>query len=160
MAVRRIRKGLAGIIFAPSIASATKAPTVAEAAAGTVLNPQLTEVAGFEFENTPIAAPDFDTTFTSQVDGEDTAAASSFVFHELDALASNLAWLALPKGTVGFVLLSPYKKAPLAAGDKVESWPVKVSIASRQWTAGNETAKYKVGIVVTAPPAIDIAVLA
>jgi hypothetical protein len=160
MAVRYMRKGVSGVILVPTIASATLAPTVAEVNAGTVLNTQLTELNGFEFSNSPINAPDFDSTFVSQVSGEDAAAASSLVFHELNTYVSNLIKIALPKGTVANIVLSPYKKAPLAAADKVETWPIVVTAAPRIWTSGNETAKYRVGVALTAPPAIDIAVLA
>lgn len=147
---RYMRKGISKVRFAPTIASIA-APTTAEVTAGTDLTPQLADIAGFTFANNPIPTPDMATTFTSQVGGEDTAEASSLTFYEDDT--TNPIMTTLAKGTTGYVLLYPKTAgATPASGDKLEVWPVTVTSQAREWSTGNDPARFVVSFAVTSVP--------
>lgn len=137
--------------FLPSVASKA-APTTAEVTAGTDILVQLAEITGFIFANTPIMVPDMTTTFTKQIGGEDTAEASSITFYEDDT--TNAIRTALAKGTTGFVLLYPYTATP-ASTAKCEVWPVRVTSSARQWSTGNDPARYVVSFAITDVPNTD-----
>lgn len=157
---RFMRKGKMKVYFATTIASTTTAPTVAELTAATHLTPQIGEMNGFTFSNSPIQTPDMDTKFVSQIPGEDSTEDSSLVFYELDG--TNPIKAALAKDTDGYVVIFPAGLAGSApaAGDKCEVWPVTVSSNSRRYTNGNEAGMYEVKFACTEEPAIDVSVLA
>lgn len=148
---RFMRKGTSEFYFVPTVAS-LNAPTVANITAGEDLTPDLAEIAGFEFTNSPIVTPDMATTFSTQIPGEDTAAESSMTFYEDDAVDDIMTTLA--KGTDGFIVIFPQGTATgaVSAGDIAEVWPVTVASNSRQYTAENEAAKFRVMFSVTSEP--------
>ena len=154
---RHIRKGVARAYFCPTVAS-TAAPTAANVVGGTHLTPELAEIAGFVFENSPVATPDMSTRYVSQVAGEDTTPASSMTFYEDDA--ANPIRTALAKDVDGFILLFPYPGGVPASGDECEVWPVVVTSNTREWSTGNDPARYVVGFAITGEPELDAVVAA
>jgi hypothetical protein len=154
-----MRKGITKYHFVPTVA-ALAAPTVANITAGTALTGQIAETNGFMFSNSPIQTPDMDSTFVSQIPGEDTSEDSGLVFYE--DKATNPIRTALAKGTNGYIVIfaAGYAGASPAASDKCEVWPVTVSSNSRKYSSGNEAAQYEVKFACTAPPAQDAVVAA
>jgi hypothetical protein len=133
---------------------------VAEINAGTNLTPQIGEMNGFTFSNSPIQTPDMNTKFVSQIPGEDSTEDSSLVFYEDNA--SNPIKTALAKDVSGFIIVFPSGTAGTnpAAADKCEIWPVTISSNSRRYTNGNEAAMYEVKFACTLEPKIDVTVAA
>lgn len=158
---RYMQKGTTKFYFLPTIAAGTKIPTAAECAAGDLLT-DIADISGFNFENDPISTPDMDSTFTSSIPGEDKADSSSLTFYERKGLANNPAKAAMPKGTVGFVVVFPYGIADddPAEDDECDVWPVEVASVGRAYSAGNEAGKFMTKFTVTAPPALDATMIA
>jgi hypothetical protein len=148
---RFMRKGKTRFYWCPTVAN-LNAPTVANITAGTRLDPQIAEINGFEFANSPIDVPDMATAFVSKIPGEDTVADSSISFYEDDT--TNPIQTALAKGTVGHVVIFPRGTAGAspAVSDVTEVWPAIVASSARAYTAGNEAARYTVTFTLTAPP--------
>lgn len=149
--VRFMRKGITKFYFVPVI-TAQAAATAAQINAGVNISPQVAEVSGFSFTNNPIAAPDMDSAFVSQISGEDTVEASSTTMYDLQDNTTIKAGLA--KGTGGYMVIfySGLLGATPAIGDKYEAWPVEIASNSRMYSAGNEAAQYMVGWTLTDPP--------
>jgi hypothetical protein len=143
---RFFRRGVSKFYFLPAVAN-LDAPTAPEIAAGKDLSPQIAAVNGFEYSNSPIDTPDFATTFTPQIGGEDKAANSSFELYDDDS--SSTLRTATIKGTAGFVLLAPYGAATTK---RAEIWPATVIAQSDRYTTGNEAAKFMVQFSITARP--------
>jgi hypothetical protein len=151
---RFMRKGRTKVFFIPA-AAAPAALTVAEITAGDELTPELAEMNGFTFSNSPIMVPDMDNAYTSQIGGEDTAAESSLTFYEkTGGDAANPIRVALAKDTPGFVVIVPegLAGATPAAGDDYEIWPAVVTSNARTYTVANEAAQYAVSFSITSPP--------
>jgi len=148
---RYMRKGTTKVYWVPSISN-TAAPLATEVNAGTRLDTQLAEVNGFTFQNNPIDTPVMSSAFIGKINGEDTTQDSSFTFYE-DSV-SNPIKTAQAKGNNGFVVIlyAGTAGATPAAGDKVEIWPATVSSNARQYSAGNEAAKYQVMYSLTSAP--------
>lgn len=148
---RFMRKGKTKIFWVLTISVLT-APTAAEVNAGVRIDAQLAEINGFTFTNTPIDTPDMATAFVSKIPGEDTVGDSNMSFYE--DTASNPISTALAKGTVGNVVIFYVGTAGAtpAAADKAEVWPVIVASNAKQYTTGNEAAKYMVVFTNTAGP--------
>jgi len=146
---RYFRRGKSKIRFAPTLASAT-AMTRSEITSSTDLTPQIAEVSGFSFSNSPISVPDLNSTFTSTIAGEDTAEDSSLTFYDDDA-SSTLRTL-MVKGTKGYILLFPYGDVPTK---RAEIWPIESTGAADEWSAGNDPARYTVSFGITGPPALN-----
>lgn len=139
------RRGVSAIKFLPAVAGTS--PTRAEITAGTILTPQVADIAGFSFSNSPIPVPDLSATFTPQIGGEDTAADSSITFNDDDA--SSTIRTALAKGTAGFMILFPYGDV---ATKRLEKWPVTSTGVNDQWSVGNDPAQFVVQFAVTGVP--------
>jgi len=162
MAQRYFRRGTTKIYFAPAVAD-TDAPTEDEMGDATELSCQLAEISGFAFSNSPIDVPDMCDVFVKNIPGEDTAEDSSITFYELDtSLASNPIKTTLSKGTAGFVVFFPYGLAGAnpAAGDECEVWPVSIASNTREWSAGNDPARFMVEFTITDVPDQDATVVA
>jgi hypothetical protein len=149
---RFMRKGRTKVWFVPTIVAPVTTASIAEVAAGEALAPELAEINGFTFANSPIQTPDMEHSYTSQIGGEDTAADSSMVFYE-DSVANPIKD-ALAKDTAGYVLMFPAGLAGSTptTGDDYEAWPVVVTSNARTYTVGNEAAQYTVSFSVTGPP--------
>lgn len=148
---RYMRRGSVAIRFAPTVA-VKSAPTTAEVTAGTDITPQFAEVTGFEFSNTPIPTPEMVSTFTPQIGGEDTAGDSTITFYEDNT--TNPIRTALAKGITGYLLFYPYTASPIATS-KLEVWPIVVTSSHRQWSVGNDPARYVVAFAITSVPNLD-----
>lgn len=152
---RYFRRGKSKVVFAPTVAAydavtGTGSPIRAEITAATPLTPQIAEVTGFQFSNSPIAVPDLNSTFTSTIAGEDTAADSGFTFYDDDTATTIRT--ALAKGTKGYVVLMPYGDV---STKRLEVWPVESTGVSDEWSAGNDPARFAVSFGITSPPSLS-----
>lgn len=155
---RFFRRGKTRVWFLPAIASGTKAPTVAEIAAGTELTGSINDMNGFSYQSETIDTPDLASPFTSTIGGPDTVDDSSLVIY-LDS-ASNPLRSTLAKGTAGFIVINDYLIGAVAAGQKVDVWPCEIIGTPKQFSMGNDPALWTAMFSATAVPATDIAVLA
>lgn len=155
---RFMRKGVVKVFFVPTVANLTTGITLTEIGAGVELGPELAEVNGFAYTNSPISTPDMDNQFVSQITGEDTADQSSMTFYDGDDPdtpdAQNTIKAALPKGTAGFIVFfyAGIAGAAPAVDDYYEAFPVTVSSAPRMYDAGNVAAQFRVDMAITAVP--------
>lgn len=149
--MRFFRRGVSEIIWAPAVADINN-PTRAEINAGTPLTPEVADVNGFELTNAPIATPDLQDTFTSQIDGEDTVADSSLIFYDDEAGGgvSGDIRTALAKGTSGFAILMPYGDV---AGRRCEVWATKSTGVNDEWSLGTDAARFSIGFAMSQRPA-------
>lgn len=152
---RYFRRGTTKIYFLPSVA-AKESPTTGEIAAGTDLTNSVAEVAGFTFSNSPIPVPDMGSVYTKTIPGEDTSDDSSLTFYEDDV--SNPIRTTLAKGTSGYILLFP--AGGIIATSNVEVWPVKTTSVAREWSAGNDPARFVIQFTIPDTPATDATVAA
>lgn len=143
---RYFRRGVTKFKFLPAVSN-LDAPTRAEITAGVDVSGQVSDVSGWTYANSPIDTPDFATTFTPQIGGEDKAAQSSLNFYDDDA--STTIRVALAKGTAGFMVLMPYGDVPTK---RCEVWPSTVISIADQYATANEAAKYQVMFSITARP--------
>lgn len=149
---RFFRRGITKVWWVPTIASATLIPTAAEVNAGTDMTCDIAEISGFTFENQPIQTPDFCATFTPTIPGEDTAADSSFVFYE--EKTTNPLQATLAKGTTGHVVVffAGIAGATPAAADKAEVWKGQSTGPYREYSAGNDPARWGVKFAASKAP--------
>lgn len=147
------RRGKTRFFFVPTIAAGTKIPTTAEITAGTELTPNVNDVGGFTFANERINTPTLDTTFTAGIGGEDTAEDSSLTFY-LDS-ATNTLRTTLAKGVQGFIVIFDYKIGAPAVADKVDTWPIEVASAPKQYSMGNDPALWVANFGITGTPQFD-----
>jgi hypothetical protein len=112
----------------------------------------IADMQGFSFSNSPIATPDLATTFTTNIPGEDTAADSSLIFYE--DKTTNTMQTTLAKGVAGYVVIffSGTAGANPAVGDKGEVWPVQSTGPYREYSMGNDPARWGVKFAMTAAP--------
>ena len=139
------RRGVSKVYFMVSDPGASVSS--AEFTAGTDLSPFITEMNGWQLQNTPIRTPNLADTFTSQIDGEETVADSTLTMN--DENGASAFRTALPKGTAGYMALCPYGTA---ATKRAEIWPVKSTGINDQYTVGNEPARTVVSFAITAVP--------
>lgn len=142
---RYMRKGVSEVHLVPTIGDLA-APTAAEITAGEDLTPDLAEINGVTFANQPIDVPDFSSAWTKKIPGEDQADDPQLTFYEDDASATIRD--AQAKGTEGYLVFLPEGNAAAAP---TEVWPVIVASNSREWSAGNDPARYQVTYSVTDP---------
>lgn len=156
---RYFRRGTTKIYFAPSIVD-VEAPTEAEMAAATELSCEIAEISGFAFQNNPIDVPDMCAEFVKKIPGEDTADDSEITFYEDDT--SNPLFTTLAKGEEGFIVFFPYGVggASPVAGDDCEVWPASVAKTTREWSAGNDPARFMSTFTITDVPGLQSEVVA
>ncbi len=152
------RRGKTQVLWLPTIASGTLAPTSAEIAAGSDLTQLLHDVKGFSFANKGIPVPNMASSFTGSIPGEDTAADSTLGFYLQKT--TNPLRATLAKGTAGFVVLCDYKIGAIVAADKVDVWNSTVAAIPKQYSLGNDPALWDCEMTHGAVPGIDLAVLA
>lgn len=145
---RFFRRGTTKVAFLPAVAS-LDAPTSGEVSAGTGLTPQIADMTGWDFANTPITTPDLSTTFDSQIGGPDTAGSPTITFY--DDQSGTIRGV-LAKGTAGFLLRQPYGNT---TGLRAEVFPITTTAVNDAYTMGNEAAKFVVGCAVTARPHLN-----
>lgn len=156
---RYFRRGTTKIYFVPTITN-TASPTVAQLAAGTELTCEVAEISGFAFQNNPIDVPDMCAEFVKKIPGEDTADDSEMTFYEDDT--SNPLLVTLAKGQQGYIVFFPYGTggANPIAGDDCEVWPVSVAKTTREWSAGNDPARFMTTFTITNVPGLAVTVVA
>lgn len=152
MAGRYFRRGKSKILWVLEIVDPAN-PTESELEAGVDLSLDIADIAGFTLENSPIPTPNLADTFTSQIDGEDTAATSTLTIYDRDD--DDAIRIALAKGTAGHVAMLPYGNVD---GERMEVWPVKTTGVNDVWSTGNEAARFVAGFAITAVPEQDATV--
>lgn len=163
---RYIRRGTTKIFFvegAGSIATVSAPDLSTELTDVVDLTCGVAEVSGFSFQNNPIDVPDMCSEFVPKIPGEDTADDSEMTFY--DDNTSNPIWDVLQKGAAGYILLFPYgvgggDNETIIALDECEVWPVSVAKTTREWSAGNDAAKFMTTFTITGPPSQNATVAA
>jgi hypothetical protein len=91
--------------------------------------------------------------FVKKIPGEDTADDSEMTFYEDNV--SNPLLVTLSKGTEGYIVFFPYGTggASPISGDDCEVWPVSVAKTTREWSAGNDPARFMTTFTITGVPA-------
>lgn len=165
---RYFRRGTTKIWYVPAISAPISAPDEDEftvAAVGSTpgavdLTCAVAEISGFSFQNNPIDVPDMCATFVKKIPGEDTADDSEITFYEensgnplIDAASG-----AMRKGQTGYIVFFPYGVTGAGelpeAGDDCEVWPVSVAKTTREWSAGNDPARFVTTFTITDVPAL------
>lgn len=141
------RRGVSKVYFSVAAPADVTAPLVSELTAAVDLSPFVTEMSGWQLTNTPIRTPNLADTFTAQIDGEETVGDSTLTM--LDENGTSAFRTALPKGTVGYIILAPYGKV---ATKRCEVWPVKSTGINDQYTVANEPARTIVSFAITSVP--------
>lgn len=126
------------------------------------------ELSGFAFQNNPIDVPDMCAEFVSKIPGEDTADDSEMTFYDEMTSAGTgdtTYWDLLQKGASGYIIFFPYgvsgsSGTAIAVGDDCEVWPVSVAKSTREWSAGNDAARFMTTFTITNPPGQDAEVAA
>lgn len=163
---RYFRRGTSKMYFVP-IVDDVDGPTESELEVALELSCELSELSGFSFSNNPIDTPDMCAEFVSRIPGEDTAEDSSITFYEHNSPSDNPIRDALVKGTLGYIIFFPYGVTGVDGsgndpwpenGDHCEVWPVSVASSTREWSAGNDAARYVVEFTITNPPSTDAVV--
>lgn len=151
------RRGTSRVYLVPTIT--VTAPTVAQVTAGTEITDDIADVEGFRFSNSRIDIPKLSSTFTATIAGEDTADDSSLTFYDDDT--TNPLRATLAKGTQTHVVFFPAGTAGAnpAIGDDVDVWPVESASTPREWTMGNDPARWMAEFGITAPPSLDEALV-
>jgi hypothetical protein len=151
---RYFRRGTTEIYFVTTITNSAS-PTVAEMAAGTALTCSIAEISGFAFQNNPIDVPDMCDEFVKKIPGEDTADDSEMTFYEDNV--SNPLLTTLAKGAAGNIVFFPYGIGGVSpvSGDDCEVWPVSVAKTTREWSAGNDPARFMTTFTITDVPALS-----
>lgn len=149
---RFFRRGRTKVFWVPTIASASLIPTAAEVNAGTQLTANIAEMTGFSFSNSPIQTPDMASTFTTTIPGEDVADESQLMFYE--DTTTNTLQTTLAKGTEGYIVIffAGTAGATPAAADKAEVWPVISTGPFREYSTGNDAARWGAKFTPTRPP--------
>lgn len=162
---RYFRRGTSKMYYVPVVEDVDE-PTLSELESAIELSCELSELSGFTFSNSPIDTPDMCAEFVSKIPGEDTAEDSSITFYEHNAAEDNPIRDALVKGVLGYVVFFPYGVTGDDGGDPVpdtgdaaEVWPISVASSSREWSAGNDAARYVVEFTITSPPSTDAVVV-
>lgn len=157
---RYFRRGTTKIYFVPEIED-VDAPTESEMGAGMEISCDIAEVSGFTFTNSPIDTPDMCAEFVKRIPGEDTAEDSELTFYEDDT--SNPLFTTLAKGSSGFIVFFPYGTSGVAGepatGDDCEVWPVSVARLAREWSAGNDAARFMASFTITDVPGLQSVVV-
>jgi hypothetical protein len=142
---RFFRRGVSKVRFCPAVAGTS--PTRAELNAGVNLSPSVAAMSGFTLENSPIATPDLETTFDSQIKGPDAAGSSTITYYDDDTATAVRTSQA--KDTTGFMVLLPYGDVP---GKRCEVWAVTSTGVNDQWGLDAAAAQFVVGYAITARP--------
>lgn len=134
------RRGVTRIYLVPTITMA--APTVAQISAGTEITDSVANIEGFRYSNSRIPIPKMSSDFTPTIRGENTADDSTLTFYEDDA--SNPLRTTLAKGTQTNVVIFSVGTAGAspAIGDKVDIWPVESAATPKEFTMGNDPARW------------------
>lgn len=158
--MRHIQRGHQRGIFVPTIASGTKAPTVAEMVAGIEFTDELVPggIDGFLVEVDRADAADSGSDFDKTVRGTKKADGSALTLH-LDDTDHTLKALFV-EGLGEFVVWVDKNTGVIEAGTKVDVWPSEVSDNNTLRNADKDTNRFKVSFAHPDSPVFEIAVLA
>lgn len=140
------RRGVTKLIACPVIATPA-APSRSELTAGTVLT-GITAISGLSITNSPVDTPDLDSSFTSNIPGEDKAGSTSLTFKDKRNSESTSIRTALAKATSLYLVYMPYGDVPT---QRCEVWTV-TSTGVNDVVDMSKFAEFQVGFGVTAPP--------
>lgn len=143
--IRYYRPETASVVYASAVAN-KNSPTRGEINAGTALENQIAEIAGFSVSSDTVPTADLGTRFISQIDGDITVEASSITFWASQN-SVDIRGL-LPRGTTGFLIFMDESDTPTRKG---YTFPVKVTAVSpiREREGG---ARVTVNFAVTSEP--------
>jgi hypothetical protein len=144
---RTFIRGTTKFKFLPAVAS-LDAPTRSEITAGKDLSPEIADIAGWEYSNTPIPTPDLGTTFDTEIGGPDKAPNSSVTLYDEDPDTAGLR-AATAKDTAGFMCIMDYGDV---ATKRCEIWPCTVIAQSNQRKVSNEALKLMIQFSITSRP--------
>lgn len=143
------RRGITEFHFLPAVANLA-APTRPEITAGENLSEFISDIGGWQLNNSPIPTPRLARRYTTQIPGEDTTDASTLTLD--DDKDDTTVRDALPKDEEGFILKMPHGDVPTG---RCEVWPVTITGANDVNSMGNDPARYVVGFAITAVPEQD-----
>jgi len=156
---RFFRRGKSKAFWVVTLSSLTS-PSAAQINAGINVTQPVADISGFEFSNSPIATPDMSTSFTTTIPGEDTAQEPQLMFYEDDT--TNTLQATLAKGSTGHVVL--FYKGTVggtpASGDRAEIWKVISTGPYREYSMGNDPARWGARFTPTDPPTFDALLVA
>lgn len=157
MADEFFRRGITKVYEVPAIADPA-APTAIELGAGDDISDDIADIAGFSFQNSPIATPKLSTTFTTSIPGEDTTEDPTLTFYE--KRTGNPLQATMAKGTATHIVIfyRGLAGAIPAAADDCEVWPVQSTGPSREYSMGNDPARWMAKFTATDPPEFDATV--
>jgi len=151
------RRGVTRVFEVPTVTMT--APTAAQVNAGEEITDSIADISGFKFSNSRIGIPKLSSDFTGTIRGENTADDSTLTFYDDDS--ANPLRTTLAKGTATNIVFFPAGTAGAtpAAGDEVDIWPVESAATPREWSMGNDPARWMAEFGVTDPPAEDMALV-
>jgi hypothetical protein len=157
-----VNRGTSKWYFLASIASGTLAPTVAEVGAGTHLTSSsaanlMLAPEGFGVNASFIDVQAMASLQTLKFAGELQTQDSTINF--IHDKTSNPILTTLARGVTGFIVENP-TGVTIAAGVKVNVYPIEVGSIGPVRTASNEAAQLRAGFAITSIAAENIAVLA
>lgn len=138
--------------FATTIASSTLAPTALEITSSVPLTKFLMGLNAASQGNT-VPTPSFDTLFETSIIGTSQASFTADFYRDA---ATDTAWTTLPRGTVGYFIISRFGGTGTAhkpvAADKVEVWPVNVVSRTAANMANNTVQSFTITCSVNIEP--------
>lgn len=146
-------------IFVLTIANAAS-PTAAEITAGTDITDDIRSVTGFGVDPGYVPVPTMKGGRAPKLTTAGVLQDSSLTMAEHSTYAANTIKQALADNTSGYIVISRYKKAPLAAADKVDVFPVTIGSNNRTHTVDDAPMEYTVSFGLTDDPEIDASVAA
>lgn len=154
-----------GYYWAPTIA-AQGAPTVAEMTAAQKLTCEISDFPDLAEKSGTVEVPSLCSRFTGKIAGRITVDDATMSFYWDDAPASDSQDIRalLAQDAEGFLVrvdaVSGAIPPVTSAGTKVDVWPATVTSNSKNAPAFGEAKKFTVGVTITAPPSVDVAVVA
>lgn len=151
--------------WAPTVADIT-APTVAEMTAAQKLTCEISDFPDLAEKSGTVEVPSLCSRFTGKIAGRITVddATASFYWDDTPSSDSQTIRTLLAQDADGFLIrvdaVSGAIPPVTTAGTKVDVWPVTVTSNSKNAPAFGEAKKFTVGLTATAPPSLDVAVVA
>lgn len=143
-------RGITAIVVCPSVAD-LDSPTRLELTAGLDVSERISDINGWDVNNTPIESPKLAFRYTPTIPGPDTTSASTLVVVDDDGATDDVRD-ALAKGTSCYVVILRYGDIP---GRRCEVWPATVTGYNDNHTLANEPARSTVGFTFPLPPEQD-----
>lgn len=138
--------------FATTVAATNLVPTTTEVNGAVVLTHLLMGLNASSQGNT-VPTPSFDTLFETSIIGTSQATFSADFYRDD---TSDLAWTTLPRGTVGYFIISRFGGAGTnqkpVVGDVVEVWPVDVVSRTAANMANNTVQSFTITCSVNLEP--------